>query len=428
MSDARRVSTVRWLTLAMLAAAFAAARGALAATPTFPPIPLVGGFHLPAAVGLAVAAAGFALAIVRRRTGCGLAAAGLALLFLRDQHWLQPWAWQAFLLLLIEATFPRDAAVWQRRLAVSAYAFSAASKLDAAFADHLGWLLVVDGLAPAAGLDAAFWSEAMVRAMAWTLPAFELAAAAILVWRPRWGLAAATAMHAGLLLTLGPWGLNHHPGVLIWNGFFLVHVWVLFLPASRGRQSPEGVKGENASNKRGGDVASEPNAASEAGPLRGLTSPARLAAWTVLLLPALEPFSLYDHWPAWSVYSNRPAVVRLEVGGLPPVRGVNWVGRDNPVADTQILSLSGWSFETWRTPCYPQERFQLAVAAALIDRLPEGTPFVVRVRRYDADRRGGATEETIDTRAGLTERLDRYWLNTEPGRWTLPEALPFGRG
>ena len=434
MSDARRVSTVRWLTLAMLAAAFVATRGALIGRPTFPPIPLIAGVSFPPWVGLAVAAVGFAVAASRPRIGCGIAAAGLALLFLQDQHWLQPWAWQALLLLLIEATFPRDAARWQRRLAISVYVFSAFSKLDAAFADHLGRLLVTEGLAPAVGLDAAFWSDGLVRAMAWTLPAFELAAGVLLAWKPRWGLAAATAMHAGLLLTLGPWGLNHHPGVLIWNAFFLVHVWVLFPAeylhiASRGRQPPEDGEYRTGPVERAAvEVGRLNDAVSAGGPLRGLTPPARLIGWSVLLLPVLEPFGLWDHWPSWSVYSNRPAVVRLEVGGLPTVRGVNWIARDNPLSDVQIVSLSGWSFETWRTPCYPQERFQLAVAAALLDRLPDRTPFVIRLRKYAADRSGAATDETIEDRDELRRRLSQYWLNTNAGRWTLPEALPSGRG
>ena len=394
MTDATRLTAVRWLAAALLAAAFVAARGAFATPPTFPPIPLVGKFTIPAWVGAAVVASGFALSLVRRRTGCVTAACGLGLLFLRDQHWLQPWAWQAFLLLLIDAAFnATEAARWQRRLAVSVYVFSALSKVDAAFVEHLGRLLLTQGLAPAVGLDPRFWDELLTDALVWSLPIGELAAGVLLVVRPRIGLAVATLMHAGLLLALGPLGLDHHPGVLIWNAFFASHVWVLFERCDSARAS------------------------------RRSATPRAAVAWGVLILPVLEPSGLWDHWPSWSVYSNRPAVVRLEVSGLPAVRDVDYVGRPNPLSDVQVVSLSGWSFQTWRTPCYPQERFQLAAAAALLDKLPTDTRFAVRVRRFSPRRTGEAADEVIDTTAALRSTLDDFTLNTKASLWRLPNSL-----
>ena len=378
----------------MLAAALFAAGRAFVVPPEFPPIPLAAGVSVPGWSCAAAIAAGFAIAPVRRVTGCLVAACGLGVLFMRDQHWIQPWAWQAFLLLLTEAAFPPAAAVrWQRRLAVSVYVFSAVSKLDVAFSEHTGRLLLTGGLAPATGLDPRFWGEGLTTALTWSLPVGELAAGMLLTWRPAWGVWAAAAMHAGLLLALGPWGLDHHPGVLIWNVFFAAHVWALF---GGGKTVAESRRGRR---------------------------PIRVLAAVVLLLPALEPLGLWDHWPSWSVYSNRPAVVRLEVWGMPRVEGCDYVAPADPLSGRQIVSLSGWSFETWRTPIYPQERFQLAAAAALLDRLPPDAPFAVRVLRYSPLRTGESAERVLQDRTALKAELSRYWLNTAPSVWTLPDPL-----
>lgn len=346
----------------------------------------------------------------------GLTFTGLA--FAADQHWLQPWMWQAFLIFVVDAWLPSDVSKrrWWMRLACSIYIFSAISKFDVAFIDNLGRLIVVDGLAPALGLDSAFWSIELKRIMAASMPVLELSAG-IALWTVRWrrfGLWLATAMHAGLLTALGPLGLDHHAGVLLWNVFFVIHIWVLFhrsglalnpnLRQGRGEANPDTTSDSTESNPR--------------------RFAAREAVLTLLLLlPIGEPIGLYDHWPGWSVYSNRPPIIRLEVAFPEPVEGVDWVGTPEPLTNLQIVSLSGWSYATWRTPPYPQERFQLAVIDALLDKLPAETRFRVRVKTFSPRRTGQWSETAYESRAALADRLDDFWLPTAASNWSLPGAI-----
>lgn len=331
----------------------------------------------------------------------------LAGLFIGDQHWLQPWAWQAFLLLLIDVSCAEvdDKRRWWMRLACSVYLFSAISKLDVAFIDNLGRVIVSKGFAPAVGLDAAFWSPELKRLMAATMPVVELSAG-VMLWTVRWrklGLVLATAMHCGLLLALGPLGLDHHAGVLIWNVFFVLHVWILFRKSSlRLWKRPQ------RDEQRQQDTA------------RRFRDP---MLCVVLLLPVGEPFGLFDHWPGWSVYSNRPPIVRLEVAFPEPVVDLDWIGAPQSLTNLQVISLSGWSYATWRTPAYPQERFQLAVIAALLEKLPDNTRFRVRMKSFDPWRSGRAEESTIETKDEIEERLDDFWLPADSTEWQLPEEI-----
>lgn len=415
---------IPFLTVVLLALCVFSIESAGLVRGNFPPIPLMPWTELASVVG-AVGLLAFAVMYLgwlaayfgpsirgfrdlarKSLPWLGLCATGF--LFIRDQHWLQPWAWQAFLIFLIDLCFKGDddKRTWWRRLACSVYLFSAMSKFDIAFFDHLGKTIVTRGLAPAVGIDTALWSRQFTRAVVFLLPLTELAAAVCLSrtsWR-RVGLGLATAVHLGLLLALGPFGLDHHAGVLIWNVFFLTHIWILFWPGKMGDEADDVAgdsKQENAKRPRWATV----------------------VVGGVLLLPALEPVGLFDHWPGWSVYSNRSPVIRIEVAFPRPVEDVDWVAEPLPLSDFQIISLSGWSFAAWRSPSYPQERFQLGVCRALLDKLPEETPFRVRVLTYSGDRTGRATERVYETRDQLDARLREFWLPTAAGRWELPAVL-----
>src|SRR5690606_29386070 len=88
------------------------------------------------------------------------------------------------------------------------------------------------------------WPAAVRLAAAGLFPVGELLTAAGLVFR-RTRVAAiilAFVMHGGLLALLGPWGLDHRPGVLLWNVYFLLQAVILFAPF----REPEGDGGDAA--------------------------------------------------------------------------------------------------------------------------------------------------------------------------------------
>src|SRR5262249_28175077 len=151
------------------------------------------------------------------------------------------------------------------------------------------------------------------------------------------------------------WGLNHHPGVLIWNVYFIAQDLLLFAPAriwcgmrtARG-QSPVGKSADEIVGHATSEKQSvSPIAASVAPPSpptplprgeRGDLEPedARVTqriSWgcvaiegvlvCVLLLPLLEPWGMCDHWPAWGLYASRAerTIVLIEASSrerLPP--------------------------------------------------------------------------------------------------------------
>ncbi|MEM8734354.1 MAG: MauE/DoxX family redox-associated membrane protein, partial [Planctomycetota bacterium] len=153
--------------------------------------------------------------------------AGVTLVLL-NQHRLQPWHYQSLLFLLVlrsvEATRQRQLLQW---LTISIYLYSALSKFDFQFAHTVGqdlmkatWQLLpgFDEVAPAWGL-------------VWSIPIVELIVAVLLAFtRTRLaGAVLACLLHLVLILVLGPWGLGHSLGVLLWNAHFIGVTLLLFV-------------------------------------------------------------------------------------------------------------------------------------------------------------------------------------------------------
>jgi len=117
------------------------------------------------------------------------------------------------------------------------YFHSAVTKFDYSFLHTLGQQFL-DALAALLGTPLDDWSDRARFTLAAAFPAGELAIAVGLCFAAtrRVALAAALLLHGTLLLILGPWGLGHKPGVLIWNVFFIVQDVLLFgasLPSRR---------------------------------------------------------------------------------------------------------------------------------------------------------------------------------------------------
>ncbi len=322
-----------------------------------------------------------------------------------DQHRLQPWAYLAtihlMLFVIATPTVGRNCLRW---IFVSVYFYSAISKMDYTFMIHHGPsmlrpLLGISTHSPAAPVGSQ--PGAMVQ---WGLPFLsggmvvaELLVALLLIARRtrRWGIATAVALHGGLILLLGPWGLAQRAGVLVWNLAFLVLVPVLFLD------------GQNRDRQGAGEP--------RQWLARGLTA-------LVVALPLLEPVG-FDHWPAWGLYSARASALQLWVTEQGRDRLPEYLRR---YCETQPwqgvwyrVRLDRWSLAETKAPLYPEDRFQLGVVIAVVDAFGLDSQLLVR-HLHPASRLQGKRQVDIYVKRNeLLALADHMWFNARPRRWPL---------
>jgi hypothetical protein len=317
-------------------------------------------------------------------------------MILVDQQRLQPWAYQFILLALVLALAePRGGLALLRLLVVSFYFHSALTKLDYAFLHTLGQQFL-NALAGTIGLSTEDWSASARLAGAAVFPVGEMLVAVGLLFAPTRtiGLAGAIALHVLLLVILGPLGLDHKPGVMVWNVYFIVQDLLLFWPARL------------------------PKAAADA-----LEAPAAEASWSAcalvvaaILLPFLEPFGWFDLWPSWGLYAASAERVVLEVhrrerdGWPEELRGYLEVSAD-PRDPWMRVRLDRWSLDMLGAPIYPQSRVQLGLAAGVTGRF--GLGHRARVVRFDqAARFTGKRHYTVFRGlAQLESAGDEYFFN-----------------
>ena len=321
----------------------------------------------------------------------------LGCLVLFDQHRLQPWTYEFLLLLTILATARGPFAVrCLRAIVVSIYFWSGVSKIDPGFAAGHGQMLL-DGLLRAVSIGGELWPDGARQLLAWTMPVAELLVAVLLVFaRSRVvGLVASILLHTVLLFALGPWGLDHEWGVLLWNGYFIVQNLILFSPVPA-------------------DQTSERVEATGSRLLPGLITVA------AAVLPAMNPFGYWDHWPSWSVYSAHPAVVEMYVRD-PAVEQLpdnlkQLVDPPLPLQDWRRVRLDQWSFAERSVPPYPQERWKLAVALAVSSDAGLAEDVRVVVRQRDGWWNASGSTETADGIDSIAVLTKRFPLNVEPRR------------
>jgi hypothetical protein len=367
-------------------------------------------------LALLIASATTLLLVGRSGLPSRVASAGIAIslsgFFILDQHRLQPWAWQfcllSALLSLADDTTVRRGWIW---LTVSIYFWSAVSKFDYNFFHDQGPILV-EGIKHALGIRQTLnrWTESFDVWSAFILALGELFVAILLSLRRtrRFGVWLAVLMHGTLLIALGPLGLKHSWGVLIWNLFFAGQTWLLFRVVSTKRR--------------------DDNAGSRAPQRLGLISRSRNSVASGLILgavlwPILEPFDGCDHWLAWAVYSARAGQLEILItSDEPPLSG--------PVDYDQVLrtidgvsgvyyrpNVAGWSLRDLGVPIYPQLRFQVAVGKDLKRRFQLEAMQVVCWRRNRWN--GKAIDErVVDLSPGDTTGSS-IW-NTQP-RWISRE-------
>jgi len=229
------------------------------------------------------------------------------------------------------------------------YFWSGWSKLDATFLTGYGRQFV-EVIAGAVGLSVRFLNDRDLSLLAAILPAGELIVALLLVpARTRnAGLKLSLVMHGLLLLAVGPFGLNHEAGVLLWNGYFILQNLLL--------------------------LRSDSNAvmAGEMPPVQMRSSAGRILIGLALLMPALRGFGLWDNWPSWAVYSASPARVHVLIEDsavelLPP--DLRDCLEPRAVRDGwSWLRLDWWSLRSVNAPLYPQDRFQLGLVIGMARR------------------------------------------------------------
>ena len=408
----------RWWAVAGLAL-FAATWKLWTPQTEFPQVPLFGwAGSLPAVLdrlAFGVLLGSLASAALRpgsRRSWLAIVAS-LSVLLVLDQHRLQPWAWQ--LLLMATVWMASNQCDSQERFArllrvvtISIYFWSAVSKLDAAFSVSHGPTLI-EALFQSVSINAVRWPASVKWWLAFSLPLGELLVAIGLCWphTRRAALIAATALHVGLILALGPTGLGHRPGVLWWNIAFIRHDWLLFgVRASDAVTPPSLSRWFRAFALRATPLETTLNVVQK--PDNHRDKLGGVGCVSVILFACVWPITerqgLCDHWLAWSVYSTRIERVSVTLTD----EGV----RRLPVSAQRLvvageLWLDRWSLSALDVPIYPQLRFQLGVVEGLRQRCGEENIVEVVVQRGVS----GIERLTVEQ---CDERRRQFWINTRP--------------
>jgi hypothetical protein len=305
-------------------------------------------------------------------------------LVLGSQQRLQPWVWHGGLIVLIWQLFPpRMASRWWLVILVTIYVCSGISKLDLAFAHELGPMLL-GGLLQSLGLGAMtrLWSPDVWHTLSLALPAGELLVG-LLVAIPRTrsiGLILAIIMHCLLISALGPWGLHHSAGVILWN---ISCAGIAFGLLAQHRQLPRSIPQSESLSPNAEGWRTPPQ------PPRPVSTPVRhLVMGSLLWLPAL--LVLFDRgapWTGWAVYSMRSEKVSLyltedDLQKLPPSLQ-KWVELglpEGPCADLDHLHrlrLDQWSLATLHAPIPPQGSFTRSVLHEVSQRYSLDSPLIV---------------------------------------------------
>lgn len=354
---------------------------------------------------------------------CGLlflSAYAVSVLF--DQHRLQPWTYQYALgFLLLTCLQPPRAIRLLRLFVISIYLYSAFSKCDASFVQTLGRQLA-EGLFSALGISTAFWSPETLGWIAATFPVGELLVAGGLFFRRtrKVALVAAIGMHVCLMLAIGPWGLNHYRGVLIWNIYFIIQDLLLFtvnptLDRPRTAKDSDQLLQESLAPQR----------------VSGFERVPLLLVWLAIVAPLFEPTGYFDHWPAWGLYASRHDRVVLLVDEQAraelPASLQPFVDGPQPLSNWCRVRVERWSLAELGAPLYPQARFQLGVAIAvgrMLEQAPE-TDAAPRVKILFEGAAGRWTgKRKVSEYTGLNEMEalgSRFWLNTSPRPLPPPE-------
>jgi len=324
---------------------------------------------------------------------------GVVLMWLMNQHRLQPWAVHLVLSAVVFGScHPKRGLLLLRMLAISIYVYSAAGKFDYQFMHSVGPQFL-HALFALVGVDTARWDPAGMAKWSLMLPVAELMVGLLLCHRKTrpMGVVGAWIMHVSLIVVLSPAGLDHQWGVVVWNVLFLVQALALFWG-----NVPEDV--ESPTEIQSGWI--------------GRLGQGVITA--ALVLPLLEPTGLYDHWPSWGLYSprNSRVIVRVDLHAGEPFDALEEFFQPQ-FGDTafRVLDLSRWSLENLGVPIYPQERFQLGVALAVGQKYALGRSMEVDLAGMSDRMTGSREREMLRGVDAIRMACDRFRLNAVPGEF-----------
>lgn len=330
-------------------------------------------------------------------------AVGVALVLL-NQHRLQPWHYQFLVIAGLTFGHKHSATLRVLRvLVISVYAYSALSKFDFEFLHTVGQQLLGEFL----GLFQ-IEIEGRLWYLVWLIPSCELTLASLLCFRRTRiiGGILACLQHFALLFILGPWGLNHSWGVLIWNVYSAGLVWLLFIQSEPAIDAEREVVAEEQKPERTTRVEQRPP----------LLAACLLAV--VVLLPFGERLGIWDHWPSWSLYAPHSSrveayVARTAVERLPPSLGELMTDADEEQLWVRV-PLGDWSLQSLGAPIYPQGRFQVGVVRQLSESLD--SEFEIRASLLGAAGRvdGKRSTRQRDGSTDIRKFQKEFWFNTEP--------------
>ena len=349
-----------------------------------------------------------------------------------DQHRWQPWFYQ---LLLYAAVFrlssPSRTAQLLVWLTASIYLFSALGKFDAQFLHTVGqqlWLELTQFISMAQRTEEP-WEPRPVAFIA-LLPAAEILLTAGLAWRTtrRWAGVLAISFHVALMVLLGPLGLDHSAGVVLWNLQFAGQALCLFVLVDWSRTPPRPV------------------------PKTPRTQPtwrdhlATAIVGLAILLPVGERWGHWDHWLSWALYAPHSSRTEMWIAStathkLPEslqqtivaeqtdraerqrkyAKSSNPAHRDSPAAEQHPalwlrVPIERWSLEQTGTPIYPQARFQLGVARALAERIDSEFKVRIVLRGVAARWDGHRQSQEINDASQLNAAARNFWIGTTPRR------------
>lgn len=357
---------------------------------------------LAALVGGAV---GLCLASPRwRRPAATAIALGFSLQFLADQHRLQPWAWQFFILAVVIA-LGDDRVIFRGwfLLTCTIYLWSARSKVDAAFLTQFG--AIIQRMFDAVGNGPVNRSTLSLFAnrLALVAPAVEamVPILAIFIRTRRWAFLLSAAMHLYLILLLGPWGLGHQPGVLAWNLFFIAQNWLLF--------------GDGyMSFAKFSLICDRPLSGAWPRVRRGTLE----AALTfVLLWPAVEPWGYCDAWLGWAVYVPRfhRAIISVDQHDVTDADiPLSQFLESPPWVSDREVDIAQMSLALLAVPSYPNHRLAIGAALDFIERRQINTTVWIEERKNRFQTGWQREGDVLGARADIEAYARTFRVNALP--------------
>ncbi len=337
---------------------------------------------------------------------CGLLLVCLLALFSLDQHRFQPWAYELAMFAIVWMTYRDDRRLQcMRWLLISIYAYSALGKLDFEFSHTVGQQMLSVVLRTV-GVEPSKLPDTARLIIVASFPLAELAVAVGLAlgtkWRRVQRIAGCIAIlvHIGLIAVLGPFGLNHRLGVLVWNAQVAIQAYWLFVAKQATAPSPRPLRWPRHWRERLGFG----------------------VIVTAIILPITERSGLWDHWPSWALYAPHSSRVKVEVAAaavkklpdsLRPLVAEPMLD-ENEIAVWRDVPIGVWSLATLDTPIYPQARFQLGVAAQIAAEVDSDFQLRVTVLGTASRWSGLRREETFTSRQQLLNASKRFWLNSSP--------------